>query len=177
MNLAETTLPGVWLIESDMHRDERGTFATHFSEAWFRERGLHHEFRCASTATNVHAGTLRGMHWQEAPHTEVKLVRCVRGAIYDVVLDLRPDSRTFGRWHAVELTPDDGRTLYVPAGCAHGYQTLADDSWVAYLISTSYHAGSARGVRWNDPAFAIAWPACAMRTMSARDASYGDYHE
>ncbi len=177
MNPVETPLHGVWIIEADVHRDERGSFSNHFSEDSFREWGLHHVFGYTSTATNLRVGTLRGMHWQHEPHVEVKLVRCVRGAIYDVVLDLRRDSPTFGRWHAVELSAGDGRTVYVPAGCAHGYQTLADDSWVSYQISAPYMAGSARGVRWNDPAFAIEWPDCATRTISARDASHGDYRE
>jgi len=175
MKLVATPLPGVWIIDPDDHRDERGTFMTHFEEGWFREHGLYCGFTRTCTATNPRAGTLRGMHWQEAPDGEVKLVRCIRGAIYDVVLDLRPESATFRRWHAIEMTPDGGGALYVPAGCAHGYQTLADDSWVSYQIGAVHRPESARGVRWNDPAFAIRWPHCADRLMSRRDASYADY--
>ena len=111
----------------------------------------------SSASFNRRRGTLRGMHYQAAPHEEAKLVRCVRGAMYDVALDLRPVSVTFRQWVGVELTPDNGRALYVPEGCAHGFQTLADDTEVLYQISAPWHPDSARGVRWNDPAFGIEW--------------------
>ena len=175
MKLAATSLPGVWILEPDVHHDERGTFSTHFSADWFREHGLQHAFVQSCISTNRLAGTLRGMHWQADPHGEAKLVRCVRGGIYDVVLDLRQGSPSRACWCAVELTAENNRVLYVPPGCAHGYQTLADDSWVSYEISAPYHAASARGVRWNDPAFGISWPACRTRTISVRDATYEDY--
>jgi dTDP-4-dehydrorhamnose 3,5-epimerase len=172
VKLVTTSLPDVWILEPAVHSDERGTFSTHFSTSWFREHGLQHEFVQSCIATNRRAGTLRGMHWQAEPHGEVKLVRCVRGGVYDVVLDLREDSASYGRWCAVELTAENNRVLYVPKGCAHGYQTLADDSWLSYEISAPYHAASARGVRWNDPSFGISWPDCSARTISVRDATY-----
>jgi dTDP-4-dehydrorhamnose 3,5-epimerase len=127
-----------------------------------------------SVSMNWQKGTLRGMHVQLPPHEETKVVRCSRGAIYDVLLDLRRDSTTFGRWHAVELTADNGRMVFVPKGCAHGFQTLEDASEVTYLISEFYHPESARGVRWNDPAFAIEWP-LPVSVMSANDRSYDDF--
>jgi dTDP-4-dehydrorhamnose 3,5-epimerase len=112
------------------------------------------------------------MHWQAAPHEEAKLVRCVRGAMFDVALDLRPGSATFKQWVGVELTPDNGRALYVPEGCAHGFQTLADDTEVLYQISCPWHSASARGARWNDPAFGIVWPQDTKLIISSRDAAY-----
>lgn len=175
MRLLETRLPGVLLIEPRVHHDARGRFTTHFAHDWFHDQRLQTSFGQACTSRNAVAGTLRGMHWQAAPHEEVKLVRCDRGAVYDVVLDMRTDSPTFRHWHAVELTEENELALYVPAGCAHGYQTLRPDTWVTYLISGTYDPTCAQGVRWDDPAFAINWPACASRILSARDAGFPDY--
>jgi dTDP-4-dehydrorhamnose 3,5-epimerase len=177
MRLIQTALADVCLIEPDVQCDERGTFAKHFSEDWYRRNGLQSIFLQSCMSTNRVAGTLRGMHWQAAPCGEVKLVRCVRGAIYDVVIDLRPESLTFRRWHAATLTPESGTVLYVPVGCAHGYQTLVDDSWVAYEISAPHEPKLARGVRWDDPAFSIEWPPCDLRLVSVRDASYADFEQ
>ena len=173
--LRDTVLSGVVIIEPRVHLDVRGTFSTHYSDAWFLEQGLESSFRQASTSRNGAAGTLRGMHWQGSPYPEVKLVRCDRGAVYDVVLDMRPDSPTFRRWHALELSEENDLAVYVPAGCAHGYQTLRPDSWVTYLLSGTYEPSSARGVRWDDPAFAIEWPACRERVISHKDATYPEY--
>ena len=130
-----------------------------------------------STSFNLRAGALRGMHYQADPHGEAKLVRCTRGAIHDVVLDLRRGSATYLRWAAVELSEENGRALFVPTGCAHGFQTLRGNSEVLYQISTRYEATAARGVRWDDPAFGISWPEPPPggRTMSPRDASYPDF--
>lgn len=175
MKIRETAVTGAWVIEPRVHLDVRGSFTTHFDEAWFRDHGLETSFGQACTSRNEAAGTLRGMHWQAAPHEEVKLVRCARGAIYDVVLDMRTDSSTFRRWCAVELSDENELALYVPAGCAHGFQTLHADSWVNYLISGTYAPASARGVRWSDPAFAIDWPLAPARVISARDAGYPDH--
>jgi dTDP-4-dehydrorhamnose 3,5-epimerase len=175
MRLVGTPLSGLWIITPAIHRDERGTFSTHFAQDWFHKHGLQSAVAQVCTSVNPRAGTLRGMHWQDDPHGEVKLVRCLRGAIYDVVLDLRPDSPTFRQWHAVELTEENGQSLYVPTGCAHGYQTMVADSCVAYQISVSYVPASARGVRWNDPAFGIVWPACESRIVSERDSSFADF--
>lgn len=157
MRLRELDVPGVWLVEGRPEQDERGTFVRHFDREVFAGAGLCTAWDQGSSSLNRRAGTLRGMHWQAAPHEETKLVRCVHGAIHDVVLDLR-DGPTYGRWAAVELDEDDARALYIPPGCAHGFQTQRDDSVVSYLIATPYVEGLARGVRWDDPAFAIAWP-------------------
>jgi dTDP-4-dehydrorhamnose 3,5-epimerase len=177
MRFHATPLPVVWIVDADVHLDDRGSFETHFSAAEFRERGLHDRFPLTCTSTNVRAGTLRGLHWQDEPHGEVKLVRCIRGAIFDVVVDLRRDSPTYLQWHAVELTETNRRLLYIPVGCAHGYQTLVADCWVAYQLSQPYHPASARGARWNDQRFRIEWPDCNHRTLSQKDASYADYRD
>lgn len=175
MKVSATRLAGVFLVEPRIHDDARGRFSTHFSEESFRAHDLVTNFGQTATARNVAAGTLRGMHWQAAPFGQTKLVRCSRGAVYDVVLDLRPDSATYRGWQAVELNEDNELALYIPPGCAHGYQTLRADSWIAYQLSGPYAPEHARGVRWDDPAFAIEWPACAARVLAERDAGYADY--
>ncbi len=158
MNFIPTALAGVWLIEPQRQEDERGWFSRAYCEAAFAARSLATHWPQCSSSFNARRGTLRGMHWQAEPHAEAKLVRCVRGAVYDVALDLRAGSPTFCRWHAVELSADNGCALYLPEGCAHGFQTLLDDTELFYQISTEHHAPSARGARWNDPAFGIGWP-------------------
>lgn len=175
MKFVETLLPGVWLVEPERLEDERGFFARTWCAEEFRQHGLDPALSQCSVSFNRRAGTLRGLHWQAEPHAEVKLVRCTMGAIHDVALDLRPNSPTYRRWFAAELSADNRRALYLPAGIAHGFQTLVDDSEVHYQISVPYHGPSARGVRWNDPAFGIDWPACAARILSPRDAAYADY--
>ena len=177
MTFIETPLPNVWLIEPELLRDERGYFARFYCEEDFRAHGLTSTFVQSSVSFNLRKGTLRGMHWQADPHGEAKLVRCTRGAVYDVVLDLRRESPTYRRWHAVELSAETHRGLFVPVGCAHGYQTLTDRAEVTYQISGPYVADSARGVRWNDPKFGIRWPACDSRILSARDSSFPDFND
>ena len=177
MKLQATSISDAWVIESDRRADERGTFSTLFAGDFFHAQGLQKRFLQTCISTNERKGTLRGMHWQEAPHGEVKVVHCIRGAIHDVILDLRPGSPTFRRWHAEVLSADSDRGLYIPVGCAHGYQTLTDDAWVLYQISAPHVPASARGVRWNDDAFGIQWPVCDARVISARDATYPDFHE
>ena len=175
MRFVETPISGVHVVELERHEDDRGFFA----RAWCRDElagtGLTSDLAQCSISRNTVAGTLRGMHFQRAPHQEAKLVRCTRGAIYDVALDLRPDSPTHGRWFAAELDSESGRALYIPEGCAHGFQTLADDTDVFYAISAPYAPEAAAGVRWDDPAFAITWPDAAVRTISDRDRSWPDY--
>jgi dTDP-4-dehydrorhamnose 3,5-epimerase len=168
---------GALVVEPDRIEDERGFFARTFSSEEFAARGLDARVDQCSTSFNARAGTLRGLHYQEAPHGEAKLVRCTRGAIYDVALDLRPDSPSYLRWAGVELSADNGRALFIPEGCAHGFQSLLDTTEVLYQISTPYVPGAARGVRWDDPAFGIKWPPAPPggRTMSARDAEYPDF--
>jgi dTDP-4-dehydrorhamnose 3,5-epimerase len=173
----ETPVAGVLVVEPERIEDERGFFARTFSAEEFADLGLDGRVNQCSTSFNARAGTLRGLHFQMAPHGEAKLVRCTRGAIFDVAVDLRPDSPSYLRWFGSELSADDGRALFVPEGCAHGFQTLVDASEVLYQISTPHMPEAARGVRWDDPAFAIEWPPPppAGRTMSPRDAEYPDF--
>jgi dTDP-4-dehydrorhamnose 3,5-epimerase len=175
LNILATALPEVWVIEPTPQGDERGSFARTFCAREFAAQGLVPVFSQCSVSRNRRAGTLRGMHFQAEPYAEAKLVRCSHGAIYDVALDLRPHSPSYRRWFAVELSADNQRMLYVPPGCAHGFQTLSDDAEVYYQISTPFEATAARGVRWNDPAFGIVWPDCAQRIIATRDATYPDY--
>jgi len=175
--VSSTPIPGVFVIEPERLSDERGYFARTYCAREFAVRGLDPTVAQCSTSFNTRAGTLRGMHYQASPHAEAKLVRCVRGAIHDVVLDLRPESPAYLRSHAVELSEENGRGLFIPVGCAHGFQTLRDRSEVYYQISVAYEPTAARGVRWDDPAFGIAWPnpPDGGRTISQRDASYPDF--
>jgi dTDP-4-dehydrorhamnose 3,5-epimerase len=154
--------------------DDRGLFARTFDALEWRAHGLTPDVAQCSVSRNRRRGTLRGMHYQAAPHEETKLVRCSRGAIYDVAVDLRPGSDTRCRWFGVELTEESALMLYVPRGFAHGFITLTDDAEVTYQISAPYHPYLARGVRWNDLAFGIEWPA-QPTVMSERDRSYPDF--
>ena len=175
MRFTETPLAGAYVIDVEPHADERGAFARTFCAEEFAAHGLDARVAQASISFNRRAGTLRGMHYQAAPHGEAKLIRCTAGAIFDVIVDLRPDSPTYTRHFGVVLTPADRRALYVPVGFAHGFQTLADDSEVLYQMSHPYAPQSARGVRWNDPAFGIVWPQTSERIMNERDRSYPDF--
>ena len=175
MTFRELELPGAFLVELERLEDERGFFARTFCQHEFAEHGLETEIVQANTAFNRSAGTLRGMHYQAAPHEEAKLVRCTRGAVYDVIIDLRPESPAFTRWLAVELTAENDAMLYVPKGVAHGYQTLVDDTETSYLMSELYEPSAGRGVRWDDPAFGIEWPEVAERTINDRDRSWPDF--
>ena len=168
-------LAGAFVIEPERKADERGFFARTFSAGEFREHGLCAEFVQCSVSFNAKAGTLRGMHYQAAPHAETKLVRVTQGAIFDVIVDLRPQSKTFKRWFGAELSADNRRALYIPEGFAHGFQTLSDGAEVFYQISPAYVPDAARGVRWDDPAFGIDWPKAARRILSERDRSYPDF--
>jgi dTDP-4-dehydrorhamnose 3,5-epimerase len=158
MRFHETQLCGAWLIEPEPACDHRGSFARTFCAREFADRGLTTFFVQNSTSRSVARGTLRGMHFQRAPYGEVKVVSCLKGAIFDVIVDLRLDSPSYCRWQGFELTAANRRQLYVPEGFAHGFQTLCDDSEVGYLISAFYAPAAASGVRYDDPAFAIDWP-------------------
>src|SRR5215471_14281457 len=158
MRFTETSLCGAWLIDLEPVRDHRGFFARTFCMRELAEHGLETSFVQHSTSHSAVKGTLRGMHFQRAPHSEVKVVRCLKGAIWDVIIDLRADSPTYRRWQGFELTAKNRRQLYVPAGFAHGFQTLCDDTEAGYLISAYHVPSAACGVRHDDPAFVIAWP-------------------
>ncbi|MBI2610893.1 dTDP-4-dehydrorhamnose 3,5-epimerase [Candidatus Kaiserbacteria bacterium] len=175
MKFIEQNIPGVFLIELDLIKDERGVFARVWDEEEFKRRGLFSRIVHANISGNPHTGTLRGLHYQVAPHEEAKIVQCSRGAIFDVALDLRPKSRTFKKWCSVELSADTPHMFYIPQGVAHGFQTLEDNSEVLYFMSEAYYPESARGVRWDDPAFAIKWPAAKRRIISKKDSSYLDF--
>jgi len=158
MIFRETPLAGAWLLEPERFEDERGFFARTFCREDFAARGLDPDVAQCSVSFNHRRGTLRGLHFQAAPDAEVKLVRVTRGALWDVIVDLRPESPTFRRHFAAVLTAEAGNQLYIPKGFAHGFQTLEDGTEAAYQISVPYAPGSARGWRWDDPAFAIPWP-------------------
>ncbi len=174
MLFRETTLKGAFVIESERLEDERGFFARTWCQEEFEAHGLNARLVQCSISFNRKKGTLRGMHYQVAPHVEAKLVRCTMGAICDVIIDLRPQSPTFMQWIAEELTAENRKALYIPEGLAHGFQTLADNTEVFYQISTSYHPDSARAVRWNDPAFEIRWPSFPT-VISLKDKTYPDW--
>jgi dTDP-4-dehydrorhamnose 3,5-epimerase len=167
-----TPIAGVFLLEPEPVRDERGFFARTWCCREFAARGLNPALVQCSISYNHRRGTVRGMHFQAAPGAEAKLVRCLHGVIHDVALDLRPRSPTFRQWYAAELTADNRRMLYVPEGCAHGFQTLTEGAEVFYQISQFHDPASARGVRWDDPAFGIDWPIRTGITISARDRDY-----
>ena len=166
-------MDGAWLIDLSELRDERGFFARTFCAEFLRRAGLEGTYPQHSMSATVQRGTVRGLHFQNAPAAEVKIVRCLKGAIWDVMLDLRPRSPTFCRWEAFELSASNRRQLYVPKGFAHGFQSLTDDVEVAYLISETYAPSAASGVRYDDPAFGISWP-LPITTMSLKDRSWPD---
>ena len=177
MRFVPASLSGAYLIELERHEDERGFFARTWCRDELAEHGLSVEVAQCSISRNARAGTVRGMHFQLPPHEEVKIVRCNRGAIFDVIIDLRPGSPTNAYWFGVELTEELGTALYVPAGFAHGFQTLVDQTEVSYMISTPYNPEASSGVRWDDPAFSIDWPASPGRTISDRDLGWPDYDD
>jgi dTDP-4-dehydrorhamnose 3,5-epimerase len=170
-----TRLPDAVVIDVERHGDERGYLARTYCEQEFADHGLVTRFVQASTIFSPERNTLRGLHFQASPHGEVKLVRCTRGAAHVTIVDLRPDSSTYTQWLGVELSPENGRLLYVPKGFAQGYQTLMDDTEVAYQMSHEYVPSAARGARWDDPAFGIEWPAAERRLISERDRSWPDH--
>lgn len=174
MKFSPTALAGACIIDIEPVPDERGFFARSWCREEFARHGLNPDLAQCSISFNKKRGTLRGMHYQAKPHEETKVVRCTRGSIYDVILDLRPESPTFRKWIAVELSADNRRMLYIPAGLAHGFQSLTDDAEVFYQISTPYHPELARGVRWDDPAFGIEWPVME-RIISDKDRQYPDF--
>lgn len=175
MRFTETPLPGAYLIDIERREDERGFFARAWSHDEFEARGINPRIGQCNISFNVRRGTLRGMHYQVPPYAEAKLVRCTMGAIFDVIIDLRPGSPTYKRHFSVVLSSENRRMLYVPEGFAHGFQTLEDATEVFYQMSKVYASEAARGVRWNDPAFGISWPPVAERTVSERDQQFPDF--
>jgi dTDP-4-dehydrorhamnose 3,5-epimerase len=176
MKFCETKLAGAFEIDLEPKPDERGFFARSWCLKEFEAQGLTPRLVQCSISLNSRKGTLRGMHYQEAPYQEAKLVRCTKGAIYDVVVDLRPDSPTYKDWIPVVLTAEKRNMIYVPEGCAHGFLTLEDKTEVCYQVSEFYRPECARGVRWNDPAFQITWPA-KVEVISERDRVYPDFEQ
>jgi dTDP-4-dehydrorhamnose 3,5-epimerase len=174
MLFRSTGLAGVRLIDLEPARDERGLFARTFCTRELAAQGLETGFVQHSISVTERVGSVRGMHFQKSPHEEVKLLRCIRGAIHDVLIDIRPDSPTYGRCEAYELTAENRRQLYVPAGLAHGFQTLLPDTEVGYLISAFYAPAAAAGIRHDDPAFAIAWP-LPVADISPKDRAWPDW--
>jgi dTDP-4-dehydrorhamnose 3,5-epimerase len=175
MKFTQTEIAGAFTIDIEKHEDERGFFARSWCVEECASHGLATDVNQMSVSMNHVKGTLRGMHYQTAPFQETKIVRCTHGRIYDVALDLRPDSRTFLRWTGVELSAENHRMLYIPEGCAHGFLTREDASEIFYQISVRYAPDHARGVRWDDPAFGIRWPE-EPRVISDRDRQYPDFH-
>ena len=174
MIFQETKLPGAFVIDPERITDERGFFARTYCADEFRAHGLVPELSQASLSFSTRAGTLRGMHYQVPPHEETKLVRCTRGAIHDVIVDLRPGAGTFTQWFCVELSAQNRRMLYIPRGLAHGFLTLEDQTEVCYLNAGRYHLESARGVRHDDVAFGIDWPG-ETKVICDRDRDYPDF--
>lgn len=175
MIFTETRLKGAFTIQLDKKEDDRGFFARAWCQNEFEAHGLVSRVAQANLSFNKKKGTLRGMHYQAPPFEEVKLVRCTRGVIYDVIIDMRPSSPTYKQWCAVELGAESHVMLYVPEGFAHGFQTLEDGTEVFYQVSQFYSPAHERGVRWNDLAFRIKWPDTKNRVISAKDRSWPDY--
>lgn len=171
MIFTETELAGVYIIDLEPIEDERGFFATAWTADDLRSRGLSSQIAQCNISFNRERGTIRGLHYQTAPHEEAKLLSCTRGAMFDVAVDLRSDSATRFKWISFELSADNRRMLYIPPGFAHGYQTLANDTEIHYQVSEYYHPECAAGIRWNDPAIGICWP-LAVTVISPRDQSF-----
>jgi len=174
MRFTNTAIDGVVLIELEKKEDERGFFVRTWDDDEFKKQGLFTHIVQSNTSYNAKRGTLRGMHYQEAPYAEAKLVRCTRGAVYDVALDLRKDSPTFGKWFGVELSAEDWCMLHIPKGCAHGFQTLENNTEVFYNMDEPYRESAGRSIRYDDPAFEITWPA-AVSVISEKDRSYPNW--
>ena len=174
MRFVKTYIEGLLLIEPERHTDNRGYFARSFCEQELKQQGIAFHIRQSSVSFNPHQGTLRGMHFQLHPKPEAKIVRCVRGKAFDVVIDLRKNSSTYLRWVGMELSEKNGSSFYIPIGCAHGFLTLQPDTEMLYMMDMDYDAASSGGVRWDDKAFGIKWPS-QPTLMSDKDASWPDY--
>jgi len=175
MKFSKTSLADVYVIDLEKREDERGFFARAWCQKEFADQGLDSNFVQANLSFNNTKGTLRGMHYQVAPYEETKLIRCIRGAIYDLIIDLRPQSPTYKQSFGVELTPENRKMFCVPKGFAHGYLTLQDNTEVLYQVSEFYTPGSEKGIRWNDPAFNLKWPQMANLILSEKDQNWPDF--
>jgi len=174
MIFTETALGGAYVLDTERREDSRGFFGRIWCKKEFEQRGLKHELAQSNVGFSFLKGTLRGLHFQKAPHAEVKILRCTRGAVFDVIVDLRPESPTFRRWFGVQLDEENRKMIYVPEGFAQGYLTLADKTEIYYLTSAFYDAGSASGIRYNDPQFGIVWPT-EVTVISGQDQGWPDY--
>ncbi|VTT96633.1 dtdp-4-dehydrorhamnose -epimerase : dTDP-4-dehydrorhamnose 3,5-epimerase OS=Arthrospira platensis (strain NIES-39 / IAM M-135) GN=rfbC PE=4 SV=1: dTDP_sugar_isom [Gemmataceae bacterium] len=172
MRFTPTQLPGVVVVEVEPRADDRGLFARTFCRDEFAAAGLCGDWVQCNVSYNARAGTLRGLHWQAEPHVEVKLVRCTAGAADDVIADLRPGSASCRRWVAVEITAASRRAVYIPVGCAHGFQAFTDGTDLFYQMSAPHVSAAARGAKWDDPSLAIEWPRCASRIIAPRDLAW-----
>jgi dTDP-4-dehydrorhamnose 3,5-epimerase len=175
MRFTETELAGAFVIDLERREDDRGFFARAWCEEEFAAQGLDTRVSQCNVSFNERRGTLRGLHYQVPPHAEVKIIRCTSGAVYDVIVDLRPESQTYTRWIGVELTADNRRMLYVPEGFAHGYVTLEDETETYYQVSAPYAPEAERGARWDDPAFGIEWPEAEQLVISEKDRNWPDF--
>lgn len=175
MIFTETPIAGAYLVDLKRMEDHRGFFARAWSEREFAAKGLPTHFPDVNFSRSTHKGTIRGMHYQKAPHEEAKFVRCTRGTLFDAIIDLRPDSPTFLKWAGFELDASTHHALFIPAGCAHGVQTLEDDTDMLYMVSACYAPAAEAGIRWDDPFFAIAWPHVGRRIVSDKDMNWPDF--
>ncbi len=171
MKFHEAEIPGVFVIEAEPNQDERGSLSRQFCAGIFREKGLRTGICQSNVSANHRKGTIRGMHFQKPPYQEAKLVSCLRGRVFDVVLDLRKGSSAFGKWQAFDLSEQNARMIYIPEGCAHGFQTLEDQTLLHYQMFAFYRPEAVAGVRYDDPAFGISWPLPPI-LISERDRSY-----
>lgn len=177
MKFIETGIEGAWLIELDRIEDERGFFARAWSREEFGARGIGPDFVQSNLSLSHSKGTIRGLHYQREPHAEGKFIRCIRGAIFDVILDLREDSPTRHQWVGFEISAANYRAVYIPPGCAHGFQTLEDSSEAFYMTSAPYCREAEGGVRWDDPRFGIRWPLAENPVLSDKDRSWPDFEQ
>lgn len=177
MIFKEAEIEGAYIIELNKHEDKRGFFARSYCENEFKDEGISFSPVQANIGYSRNKHTLRGLHYQVNPHAEAKLVRCVKGKLYDVIVDLRQDSRTYGEWTGVVLDSDNHTMFFVPEGCAHGYQTLADETEISYMVSAFYEPDAERGIRWNDPAFDIEWFNTENLIISEKDQNWPDFKE
>jgi len=175
MIFIQTKLKSVYIIELEPHYDERGSFSRVWCKRELEQYGINTNVVQCNISSNQKKGTIRGMHYQTEPYYETKLIRCIRGALYDVIIDLREDSKTYGKWIGIELSEENGKALYIPEGFAHGFQTLEEDTYAFYQVTEFYTPDAERGIRWNDPAFNIDWPIKENIIISKKDKSWGDF--